>query len=409
MALGPSHERGLLMTSAPAPGEQSALHGYRWQYDHIAALVYDALVVHDFEELRLADPTAGRVDDVVLIRGGRIDAYQFKSGSGYITFRGVVRKQRTRGGKEAPSLVRSLADGWRSLQVPDTDTSVHLVTGELASVNDDLSAPDTENKPSPKHFHAFLARVLEPLRSSLIEVTDVPEEWSPALESLQDASGLEADDFCRFLRALHFDVGAGAGLPASPSRRRSDIIQLSNALYRLVSEASDVVRLDTRGVLDLVGWTGRTTLQSPHEFPVDLETYSPLTAAIDELNEVLVANDRGYVALIGPPGSGKSTLLSQALTGIRDRVIHYYAYVPGVGPSRTRLSARSFLHDLVLMLNQKGFDTYERQLASGDVTELRRQLSEQLEAASERFEADGRRTIVIVDGLDHVCPRLQGR
>ena len=63
------------MTRAPALGERAALRGYGWQYDHAAELVYDALVGNDFEELRLTDPAAGRVDDLVLVRGGRTEAY----------------------------------------------------------------------------------------------------------------------------------------------------------------------------------------------------------------------------------------------------------------------------------------------------------------------------------------------
>lgn len=36
------------MTQVPLPGEQSALRGYRWQYDHVARLVYDAIVDGEF-------------------------------------------------------------------------------------------------------------------------------------------------------------------------------------------------------------------------------------------------------------------------------------------------------------------------------------------------------------------------
>ena len=60
------------------------------------------------------------------------------------------------------------------------------------------------------------------------------------------------------------------------------------------------------------------------------------------------------------------------------------------------------------MLKRQGLDTHERQLTSGDVNEIRRQLFEQLEAASEDFRRRGRRTIVIVDGLDHVDREYKG-
>ena len=76
------------MTQSAASGERKALRGYRWQYDHIADLVYDALYEGDFVSIRLTDPEAGRVDDLVLRCLGRTDAYQFKSAEygGNVTF-----------------------------------------------------------------------------------------------------------------------------------------------------------------------------------------------------------------------------------------------------------------------------------------------------------------------------------
>ena len=396
------------MTRAPAHGERAALRGYRWQYDHIAELIYDALLDDEFEELRLTDPSAGRVDDLVLVRGGRTHAFQFKSGgSGYLTFSDILREQPT-GGGGVPSLVRSLADGWRDLRTRDEEPHVYLVTEQLASVGDSLSDHQDDNRPSPDHFNAFIAQVLEPLRLGLVELEDVHAGWKPAVERIRRASGLAPEEFSGFVRALHLVVGAGTGLPMRPSRRRSDIIDLSHALQRCASEATDTVRLDRRQVLQLVGWTGRSALQSPHEFPVDLDTYAPLTEAIDDLSNALCAHDSGYLAVTGPPGSGKSTLLSQTLSGTPDRVVRYYAHVPGTGPTRTRHTAGAFLQDLVLMLKRKGLDTHERQLTSGDVNETRRQLFEQLDAASGDFNRRGHRTIVIVDGLDHVDREYKG-
>ncbi len=115
---------------APAAGGRSALRGYRWQYDHIAALVYDALLDGDFVALRLTDPDAGRVDDLVLVRRGRTDAYQFKSVEfdSYLTFKQVIRDQRAHGGNSRPSLVRSLAEGWERLRSRENILHVRLVT-----------------------------------------------------------------------------------------------------------------------------------------------------------------------------------------------------------------------------------------------------------------------------------------
>ena len=52
------------MTQVPLPDEQSALRGYRWQYDHVARLVYDAIVDGEFDRLVLASTDAGWADPV---------------------------------------------------------------------------------------------------------------------------------------------------------------------------------------------------------------------------------------------------------------------------------------------------------------------------------------------------------
>ncbi len=398
------------MIRAPAAGERAALRGFRWQYDHIAALVYDALLDGDLVSLRLADPNAGRVDDLVLIRRGRVDGYQFKSAEfgNSLTFNKVVSAQHTGGFDSAPSLLWSLADGWKRLQSRSSNVHVHLVTEQHASVNDHLGNQGEADRPSPDHFSAFLTRVLEPLRSGEITLDDIGAGWQPALARLLQASGVAEEDFDRFLRSLHFDVGSGSGVPASQSTRRSDITALSNALSRRVSEASGVVELDERGVLKLMGWQDRPRLRSSHGFPVDLDTYAPLVEAIEELGGLLARYDKGYVAVVGPPGSGKSTLLGQTLTGSADRVIRYYAYVPGTASARTRLTARGFLHDVVVMLNESGIMASERQLASTDLDGLRRQLAELLDVAGAEFARTRRRTIVVVDGLDHVDREYSG-
>ena len=398
------------MAHAPAAGESAALRGYRWQYDHIAALVYDALLDGDFVTLRLTDPDARQVDDLVLVRRGRTDAYQFKSVQfrGSITFNQVVRDRRTRSGNWAPSLVRSLAEGWEGLRSREHNVHVHLVTNQLASINDHLSEEEGGDKPSPDHFRAFLDRVLRPIREGEIALGEIPVGWESAFTRLRQASGVAPETFDSFLQSLHFDVAAGTGVPTSPSVRCSDIVDLSSALLRLVSEASNVVELDRNGVLDLMGWWGRFLLHSRHEFPVDLDTYAPLAQAIDELNELIRRHDAGYIAVIGPPGAGKSTLLSQALTGSTDRIIRYHAYVPRTTPARTRLTARSFLHDVVFMLNEGGLKAGDRQLVSNDLDELRRQRAEQFDAAHQEFSRTQRRTIVIVDGLDHVYRDYRG-
>ena len=54
------------------------------------------------------------------------------------------------------------------------------------------------------------------------------------------------------------------------------------------------------------------------------------------------------------------------------------------------------------MLQRSGLDPSERQITSNDIDGLRRQLFEQLDSGSAEFADTRRRTIVVVDGLDHV-------
>ena len=276
------------MTIAPASGERAALRGYRWQYDQIASRVYRAILDGDLKSLRLTDPKAGRVDDLVLIRRGRVDCYQFRSveHDRALTFNNVVGKQRTRSGKEAPSLLRTLADDWIRLREQWGNLYVHLVAQQYASVHDHvIVGKEHPGKRSPDHFSAFLTQVLEPLRSKETTLDEVDFWWRPALETLREASGLSQKEFEEFLQALHIDASANLGLPKPPSTEHSDVQALSSTLQRHVSNSQSVVVLDNRQVLKLMCWENRPRLHSHHEFPIDLDTYEPLTDAIKHLRD----------------------------------------------------------------------------------------------------------------------------
>ena len=54
------------------------------------------------------------------------------------------------------------------------------------------------------------------------------------------------------------------------------------------------------------------------------------------------------------------------------------------------------------MLSEPGIEMPPRELPSNDVNQLRQQLTDQLDVASQQFRSSRRRTIVVVDGLDHV-------
>ena len=400
--------RAVAVSLAPGEGERAALRGYRWQYDHIAALVYDAIREDEFLQLRLTDPEAGQVDDLVLVRKARVDAYQFKSTgyAGYLTFNQVVGPRQRRRSGERRSLIAALAEGWNRLRGSNANPRVHLVAQKLASLNDHLG--DGDPRPSPDHFAAFLEQVLGPLGKDEKRLASISVEWEPAIERMRDASGLTPAEFEEFVQSVVIELGAGTGPKEVHSTRSADVRALSDRLYRLVSEATSVVELDRTAILQLMNWSGRIALQSHHEFPVDLDTYEPLTEAVREVEVAIARHDSGYVAVVGPPGAGKSSLLTQALTGSGDRVLRYYAYVPGTGVVSTRLTARGFLHDLIVMLGKSHVLPRDPELASDDIGELRSQFADHLDTLGAEFCKDGVRTVVVVDGLDHVDREYDG-
>ncbi len=386
----------------PAAGEEAAVGGFKWQYDQIAKLIYEAVVDDRLDSFRLTDPEAGKADDLVLVRNGRTDAYQFRSGEGTVTFRSVTRVQRARSGSEVPPLIQTLADAWRRLGGAEGHVHVHYFAEMPPSTNDHIVPPECEQRPTRNHFKGFLAEVLEPLRTSRKSPDEIDRSWRTSLDTFRLRSGVSAEEFLPFLQSLHFDLNARPGSDSPIPSQRGDLIDLSNRLYRLASEVRGVVERDTAELLHMMGWQDRARLHSSHRFPIDLTTYEPLGDAMVELKDLLEGRERGYVAVVGPPGTGKSTLLIQMMFNTTDRVIRYYAHIPGVADGRNRLAGRSFLHDVVLKLKESGLEGDHLELTSDELNQLRRQRDELFDSAHKEFVESGRRTIIIVDGLDHV-------
>src|SRR5215813_293998 len=64
----------------PAEGERRAMSGYYPQYHISASLILRSLREENLQWIRIADPQAGRVDDLQIGSQSRIDAFQVKWG-----------------------------------------------------------------------------------------------------------------------------------------------------------------------------------------------------------------------------------------------------------------------------------------------------------------------------------------
>lgn len=391
--------------SPPSAGERAAIAGYSAQYGIAAEIVRRHL--RDLQWIRLADPTAGVADDFQFGTSNARHAIQVKwalypDSFSWSDLFGTPNSE--------TSLFGDLATAWRRLR-DETDgvLRIHLCSNRYAS-----SATPQAGSPlqqvtatGPHHLAAFLARSFQPVQHliacglddwSTIEDHDLVREWRSAWDRVQAASGLSDVDFVAYLAAIEVRLGISAPLELlADSEQSSDQHHIAQTIQRLVSDARHIVHLTRDELLTELGWWNRLAYRHPHRFPVP-EVYTPNAAAVASLSEALKDHESGYLALVGAAGTGKSTLLESFRADAA--VVRYYAFVPdSTGPISARGEAQAFLHDLNLALQDTGL--YSRHFGA-DLTGQRSILASLLEDAHRRYEREGRPTIVIVDGLDHI-------
>ena len=360
-----------MSNTPPATGEQSALTGYDWQYRNAARLTYGALRNRELQSIRLVDPEAGQLDDFIITSGGHTDAYQFKHSRqrGGLTFKNLISITTTVKHPNARSLIADVAASWDLMQREVSGIHAHLVTNRPASAHDRLIG--TDDYSTPRHFSAFLREALAPLRDPEYGIESLDTKWHPAMTELQKACGLEPRRFREFLASLRIETDADDGFGHGTTERRRDLERLKTVLMDAVVNASGKVELDARQLIHQAGWAGRFDLKLKHHFPVNLDTYAPLTEPFQLLDGLLQRLDSGCIALTGPPGSGKSTLLSQALATDSDRVLRYFAYVPDRITNRNAMTGRAFLQDVCLRLENAIPSNIDHLLPEGDLVALR--------------------------------------
>ncbi|MCD5343603.1 ATP-binding protein [Arthrobacter sp. AK04] len=240
---------------------------------------------------------------------------------------------------------------------------------------------------------------------------DVPEfaSWLPAWQAIQQATHLGDDDFIAFVRDFELNLGISLGDKRAQfsagtlleEQALADLDTLAWTFQQLVADAARPVQVEREELLVRLGWQNRLTFRHRHKFPVP-GTYITNETAQTAIDDAFSRLSGGYLALIGPAGSGKSTLLSDI--SIPGRVVRYYAYVPdSPDPLSGRGEAESFLSDLSLALHDAGLPRRSQPVG---LPNLRKTLQEQLALAAQLWLERREKTVIIIDGLDHV-PREQ--
>ncbi len=394
-------------TVAPGEGERRAVGGYHAQYFTSASLILRDLLGGSLQWIRVADPKAGGVDDLLIGSPGRVDAYQVKSAryARPFTFRDLTVPQ-----SSTPSLIRQLANGWLILKqrYGQSRVVVHLVTNQIAS-SGIAKLPIGDPPPAPKHFAAFVRQAWEPAHGTASDTAlNIPLEWQTTWNEVRSASGLSPSDFEKFVRDCSLEFGFEArelfqgGSSLDQEFVEDDVDCITSELFATVADPQHIIELTASQLLQRLNWTDRFAYRNIHQFPVVERTYREIKDTALALNGAIEKLPGGYIAVLGAPGSGKSTLLTQYLRRVGARVIRYYAYVPdAAGSSTTRGESTNFLHDVVLQLENAGF-SFGHSLSRFDLVQLLDRFHAQLQLLHEDWKETGCKTIVLVDGLDHI-------
>lgn len=377
--------------TAPAEGERRALRGYIGQYERAGAAIYAALERDELMWIGVADRNAGIADDLVLGFDGLVVGHQFKTSK----FPGTFTVETLFTG--ANGLLKPLVHAWQCLRKDNTGSRVEI----RLVVNDFPSITDKPGDGTPPHSAAFLEELQQHANRRLADW--YMPEWSRLIDRLHREAGLDDDDFEQFLHSLRVVCGAAADfiqshkLNAEQARQASEI---ASVLPKLVADARDKDRWTRDELLRELGWRDPAKTLLIHRFPVGAYVQRNRGTEV-KLLAALQTTGQGYVSLIGPPGSGKSTLLQVALASEANiRLVRYLAYVPGAAQGVGRGEADNFLTDIGTQLRNSGLTGLR--LRDDSLHERREQFGVLVRQAGERFDRDGIRTIIVVDGLDHV-------
>ncbi len=221
-----------------------------------------------------------------------------------------------------------------------------------------------------------------------------------------------AERLGRFLRSIRFDLRQ-PGLDELRAQVRAEYVERRLGLPAMAAavffeqvqgwyEARRSTPITREAVLEALP-IDRSTL--PQIFPVDTKTLIDLSNAVEDVVALLDRHADGYSAVLGPPGSGKSTLLTQVAERLqRDvrPVVRYYGFIRLTDPDAVRRVTREeFVKSIIEQLYASFGDDVLPSARRYDYSPQR--LLQLLAAAGERFRADGKVLVLIVDGLDHIA------
>ena len=374
---------------APASGEQNAISGYYIQYEFSACTLLRLMQDNRLDAISVCDPAAGILDDLVVLSGCDLLAHQVKSQNFPEPFR--LRTQLVNN-----SLIADIAKSWTALREEYPKKSIHIyyVLPGYPSTNDKGHFDDVGHS-------ADLFSYLADPETEISKDTLLNSEWAPFIHELIVASTLNEDQFFEMFCHLKFYN------QTEVVRRKIDTLdhyaakkaqQIKHLLPELVANRSTKKTWSEQELIEKLGWGRISGLRASHSFPLYHDVQ--VNIAVEEaLKKTINKNSSGYISLIGPPGTGKSTTLQRAvITSEEHGVARYLAFLPDESHGLGRAEATDFLNDVTIALNKLGFS----RARFADKDQLREEFLKQLCEARDIFHEKGQKTLIIVDGLDHI-------
>lgn len=387
----------------PAMGERRARWGYGYQdkiaTERILNLLRENLRAGGavFEGVRLADLDAGRVDDFVLVWEKKVEGNSIKwSGEATPLNWGELIG--------ANGLLKELADGYQRLKERWPGKAVYV---RLQS-----------NRPlSPEKHHAQLIStfsIAEFLRDhwSSGPTAHDPVQVNDAWTRISEHVGLAGTEFSKFVKSCTFTLGhpepPGSGSDSQDwrhYRKQFEDLHKAIATWIVNNPHSDFINREV--LLSAIGFRGyRSGLIQ--RFPFPKIPYSKNGTSDDQLKKLIDKTEGGYIAVVGPAGIGKSTLVQDLLSDAQyPYFIPYYSFLPDTDGNRERGEALTFFQDVIERLDKFFAGRYS--LGISDVAQGREALREHMSRANKEYVIQGNKTILLIDGLDHVSREINLR
>ena len=381
---------------SPARGERNARFGYGYQDKAVTELIFNAIKQEKraagpmLKGVRLADERAARVDDFVLVWENRVQGNSIKwrrngkamSWGDLIGERGIL--------KELATGYQTLKQNWTNHRVevrlqtsfpPSDSTSGRIVKG--ISLDEFVRVHWDRGPFAAKH-----------------------EAVKAAWKVVKSHTNLKGVGLSEFVAACELALGVPEPGKSETNDADSQAYQrqferLHSMLATWLSNHHESEMVERQYLLQAVE-TEVLEMGLSQEFPKPRIHYIRNEITARELERKVVEIDGGYLAVSGSAGGGKSTLVQDVLENNRSIVfVPYFVYLPdGKGNARERGEAIVFFKHVVEQLDVHFPD--RKSIGVSSLIEGRQGLRRHMQSAHERFNSSRTKTVLLIDGLDHV-------